>query len=61
MKKRLLNHFGRVGVTALTFSLIIPSASAVDPVDTAGQVVASRGSRVAAKAALNSALKVANL
>ena len=59
MKKRLLNHFGRVGVTALTFSLIIPSASAVDPVDTAGQVVASRGSRVAAKAALNSALKVA--
>ena len=59
-KKRVLRHLGKVGITALTFTLITPSiASAVDPVDAAGQVVASEGGRLAAKQALNTALKVA--
>ena len=37
---------------------MVPSASAVDPAQAAGQVVASEGGRAAAKAAINSALKV---
>jgi hypothetical protein len=37
-KRRFLNRLGKVGVAALTFSLMTSSASAVDPVDTAGQV-----------------------
>ena len=53
-KRRLLKHLGKVGMGILT-----PSASAVDPVDAAGQVVASEGSRLAAKEALNTVLKVA--
>ena len=58
-KRRLLEYLGKVGVGILTFSLMTPSASAVDPVDAAGQVVASEGGRLAAKEALNAALKVA--
>lgn len=58
-RNRILNHLGSVGMAALSFSLMVPSASAIDPAEAAGQVVASEGGRVAAKAALNSALKVA--
>lgn len=54
-KKRILKHLGSVGMAALSFSLMAPSASAIDPAEAAGQVVASEGG----KAALNSALKVA--
>ena len=58
-KKRILKHLGSVGMAALSFSLMVPSAAAIDPAEAAGQVVASEGGRAAAKAALNSALKVA--
>ena len=58
-KRRFLNRLGKVGVAALTFSLMTSSASAVDPVDAAGQVVASEGGRIATKEALNTALKFA--
>ena len=49
-KKRILKHLGSVGMAALSFSLMAPSASAIDPAEAAGQVVASEGG----KAALNS-------
>lgn len=58
-KKRILKHLGNVGMAALSFSLMAPSASAIDPGEAAGQVVASEGGRAAAKAAMDSALKVA--
>lgn len=58
-KKRILKHLGSVSMAVLSFSLMAPSASAIDPAEAAGQVVASEGGRAAAKVALNSALKVA--
>lgn len=58
-RNRILKHLGRVGIAALSFSLMVPSTAAIDPTEAAEQVIASEGGRAAAKAALNSALKVA--
>lgn len=59
IKKRFLNHLGRVGMAVLTVSLMTSPASASDPADTAKQVLSSEGGRLAGKEVLNAALKVA--
>lgn len=48
-------------MAVLSFSLMTPSASAIDPIDVTGKVVASEGVRLTDKGALNTALKVAKL
>ena len=61
-KNRISKHLGKVSIAIITASLMASPACAVDPLDpvqAAGQVVASEGGQQAAKAALNSALKVA--
>ena len=58
-KKRILKHLTNVGMAALSFTLMASPATAIDPVEAAGQVAATEGGRIAAKEVLNAALKVA--
>jgi hypothetical protein len=55
-KKKILNYLSRVGVSALSVSLLLGSspASAIDSVDAASQVIASEGG----KEVLNTVLKI---
>lgn len=54
-KKRILNHLGNVAITLVSVSLMSTPALALEPADTAVQVIGLEG----AKEALNAALRVA--
>lgn len=58
-KKRVLKHLRSVSMCMLSFCLMTPSVSASDPIDLTSQAISSEGGRLAAKEALNAALKVA--
>ena len=58
-RKKILKHIGNVVLSAVSLSLIIGPATASEPIKAAEQVVSTEGGRLAAKEALNSALKVA--
>jgi len=55
-RKRILKHIGKISTALITVSLMTSPASAVDP---AGQVIGSEGVKLAAKEAINGALKFA--
>lgn len=57
--KQILKHLGKVGMALVTVSLMTSPALAIDPADAAGQVIGSEGGRLAAKEAINGALKFA--
>lgn len=57
--KRILKHLGKISMALITVSLMTYPALAVDPAEAAGQVLGSEGGRLAAKEAVNGALKFA--
>lgn len=59
IRKRILNHFGNVGIATITFILMTPPSLAVDPAEAANQVIGTEGGKKAAKEALDAALKMA--
>ena len=59
VKKRILNHLGRVSLAVITVILMTPPAIAVEPVDVVGQTLGNDGGKIATKEAINAALKAA--
>ena len=59
LRKRILKHLGNVGMATVTFILMTPPALALDPAETANQVIGTEGGKKAAKEALDAALKIA--
>ena len=57
--KRILKHLGKISTALITVSLMTSPALGVDPTEAAGQVIGSEGGRIAAKEAVNGALKFA--
>lgn len=57
--KRILKHLGKISMALITVSLMTSPALAVDSAEAAGQVIGSEGGGLAAKEAVNGALKFA--
>lgn len=55
IKKRAINHLGRVSLALVSVALMSPPAVAAEPVELAGQALGAEG----AKEVLNAALKMA--
>ena len=58
-KKRISKHLWNVGLGLVSFALMTVPANASDPIELAGKSLGNEGGQVAAKEALNAALKVA--
>lgn len=59
IKKRVINHLGRVSLALISVALMSTPANAVEPVEVVGKAMGNEGGQVAAKEALNAALKMA--
>lgn len=59
IKKRVINHLGRVSLALISVALMSTPATAAEPVEVVGQTMGSEGGQMAAKEALNAALKMA--
>ena len=57
--KRILKHLGKISTALITVSLMTSPALGIDTTEAASQVIGSEGGRIAAKEAVNGALKFA--
>ena len=57
LKRKVLNHLGKVGMAVISLSLMTSPASPIDTSEAASQVIGSEGGQKAAKEAIETVLK----
>ena len=58
-RKKIFKYLGNVAMAIITVSTMSSSVSAIDPAESANQIIGSEGGQKATKEALNGALKIA--